>query len=79
MTSGANTMPRALMAPKSTTARKVTVVTSCHASRRRSSDNRPENTGMKAALNAVSATRVRIRLGTLKATVKAPIWGPSPR
>ncbi len=34
---------------------------------------------MKAAERAVSASRVRTKLGTLKATVKAPISGPRPR
>ena len=66
---GAKTMPRMVMTPRITVANSVTVKATCQASRRRSFSSRPEKTGMKAAESAVSASRVRTRLGTLLATV----------
>ena len=78
-TSGAKIIPRTVITPRTPVASTVTVKATCQASRRRSFSRRPENTGMKAADSAVSASRVRTRLGTLMATVKPPISAPRPR
>ena len=67
------------MTPSTAVASRVTLNATCQASRLRSFSSRPENTGMKAADRAVSASRVRTRLGTLLATVKAPMASPRPR
>ena len=71
MNHGAASMNTAEMAPRTIAVIQITMLATRQASASPRVSRSSTNTGTKAALMALSATRLRIRLGTLKAITNA--------
>ena len=79
MITGAARMKNAVIRPRTTATRKISVDASRNASRRRPCSSSSVNTGTNAAWIAASANRLRTVFGIRKAIVNADIDGPIPK